>query len=512
MNRPASKAPNARAVGIECPRRASRELNDPPWFAILKSLISGSNTQRSIEASDMAAPAAGGDKNRWASDCFRKGTEAVGKKNWDLAIEMFGMCVKLIPDNIGFRQQLRGVTKKKYNDNGTGAGTFAKTKIMGLRSRIKKSKAAKNWEDADRACEEGFLLNPWDVGLNVDLAEICKETERTDLAAWAYGLARQGDINNVEINTALANVLEERGQYPEAAGVWRHLYKLDPKNGMARSKISALETKTTIERGGYEDAKDTRDVSVNKSVARKGEALAPGQSVEQDLIHAIRKEPESKGNYLKLADYYRRNRNLDAARERLNQVLQISGSDPAIQEMLEDVDLDQMSLNLDAAKQAAASSGKDTDRQNTVAMSQELLKRQIEVLSSRVEKYPADLARKYELATRFMQVQKWQQAIPHLQKASQDPRMKGKALVALGKCFLYDKKGSLARGQFERALPELNFDQDPAGYKETYYLLGRVCEELGDKVAAEKYYGETIVVDYEYKDANERLTKLQSGE
>ena len=58
----------------------------------------------------------------------------------------------------------------------------------------------------------------------------------------------------------------------------------------------------------------------------------------------------------------------------------------------------------------------------------------------------------------------------------------------------------------------LNFDQDPDGYKDTYYLLGRVCEELGDKPAAEKYYGEVIVVDYEYKDANDRLTKLQSGE
>jgi tetratricopeptide (TPR) repeat protein len=460
----------------------------------------------------MAAPAAGGDKNRWASDCYRKGTEAMNKQNWDLAVEMFGMCVKLVPDNMGFRQHLRGVTKKKYNDNGTGAGTFAKTKIMGLRSRIKKSKAAKNWEDADKACEEGLLLNPWDVGLNVDLAEICKDTERTDIAAWAFGLARQGDMNNLEINTALANVLEERGQYTEAAAVWRHVYKLDPKNGQARSKISALETKTTIERGGYEDAKNTGDVRVNKEVTRKGEAVAPGQSAEIDMRQAIRKDPQNKGLYLKLADHLRKNRKLDDAREVLNQALQISGNDPAIQEIMEDVELDQLALNLDAAKQAAAASGKDTDRQNTVALSQELLKRQIEVFSARVEKYPADLGRRYELAIKLMAVQKWQQAIPHLQKAAQDPRTKGKALVALGKCFLYDKKGSLARGQFERALPELNFDQDPDGYKDTYYLLGRVCEELGDKAAAEKHYGEVIVVDYEYKDANDRLTKLQGGE
>jgi tetratricopeptide (TPR) repeat protein len=460
----------------------------------------------------MAAPAAGGDKNRWASDCFRKGTEAVNKKNWDLAIEMFGMCVKLVPDNIGFRQNLRGVTQKKYNDNGTGAGTLAKTKIMGLRSRIKKSKAASNYDDADKACEEGLLLNPWDVGLNTDLAEICKATERTDIAAWAYSQAWKGDQKNVELNEAWAMVLEERGQYSEAVKIWEHLLKLDPKNGKARSKISALHTMKTIEGGGYDDAKNTRDVRVNKDVAKKGEAIAPGQSVEIDMRQAIRKDPQNKGLYLKLADHLRKNRKLDEAREVLNQAIQISGSDPALQEILEDVDLEQLVQNLDAAKQAAATSGKDTDRQNTVALSQELLKRQIEVFSARVEKYPQDLGRKYDLAIKLMAVQKWQQAIPHLQKASQDPRAKGKALVALGKCFLYDKKGSLARGQFERALPELNFDQDPDGYKETYYLLGRVCEELGDKAAAEKYYGEVIVVDYEYKDANERLTKLQSGE
>src|SRR4051794_2742517 len=91
------------------------------------------------EASVMAAPAAGGSKNQWANDCYRKGVEAMNKKNWDLAVEMFGMCVKLVPDNMGYRQHLRGSEQKKYNDNGTGAGTLAKTKLMGLRNRIKKS-------------------------------------------------------------------------------------------------------------------------------------------------------------------------------------------------------------------------------------------------------------------------------------------------------------------------------------------------------------------------------------
>jgi hypothetical protein len=38
-----------------------------------------------------------------------------------------------------------------------------------------------------------------------------------------------------------------------------------------------------------------------------------------------------------------------------------------------------------------------------------------------------------------------------------------------------------------------------------------VCDELGDKPTAEKHYGEVLVVDYEYKDAKDRLEKLQGG-
>ncbi|MBX3442956.1 MAG: tetratricopeptide repeat protein [Planctomyces sp.] len=454
----------------------------------------------------------GADREKWAAVWFRKGVEAMNKQNWPLAVESFAMCVTMKPDNLGFRQNLRGCTQKKYADNGSGAGALAKTKLMGIRSRIKKARAAGAWNEVDKACEEGLQLNPWDVQLNAELANACKEQGWTEIAAWSYALARKSDMNNIELNKALAAVLEGRGQYKEAVAVWEHLYKLDPKNGEARSKIMGLQTKETTERGGYDDATSTRDVRIGKPAPGRGkETVAPGQSIEVDLKHAIRKEPEKVENYMKLADHYRRNRNLDAAQELLQKALEVSGSDAGVREILEDVELEQLVANLELAKAAAATSGSDTDRQNSAALAQELLKREVEVLSARVERYPADLNRKYELATRFMRMQKWALAIPLLQKASQDPRMKGKALVALGKSFLYDKKVSLARGQFERSLPELNSEQDPDSFKEAHYLLARVCEELGDKTSAEKYYGEVLVHDYEYKDAKDRLEKLQGG-
>jgi tetratricopeptide (TPR) repeat protein len=331
----------------------------------------------------------------------------------------------------------------------------------------------------------------------------------SEIAAWSLSIARKEDPNNKELNLRLVEVLRERGQHDEAANVLMHLQKLFPQDGEIRKLMTSVQFTATIERGKYEDAGSTRDVMVNKAQLNKAEAAAPGQSPEADLKHAIRKDPANKENYLKLADFYRRQRNPRAAAEQLEKALEVSGGDPGVRELLEDVQLELMQVNLDAAKQIAAASAADQDRQQAVALSQELLKREIEVLSARVERYPADLGRKFELAQRFMRVQKWTLAIPLLQKASSDPRLRTRALVSLAKSFVADRKTSLARGQLERAIPDINLDHERGLYLEASYLLGRVCEELGDRAAAENAYQQVIVYEYDYKDAEKRLSALQ---
>ena len=78
-------------------------------------------------------------------------------------------------------------------------------------------------------------------------------------------------------------------------------------------------------------------------------------------------------------------------------------------------------------------------------------------------------------------------------------------------CFIYDKKLPLARGQLERAAPDMDHNADPDSYKECHYWLGRVLEQLGDKAGAEKHYGDVVVVDYDFKDTTKRLEDIQGG-
>ncbi|MCA9077823.1 MAG: tetratricopeptide repeat protein [Planctomycetaceae bacterium] len=459
----------------------------------------------------------GAAKNKAATQCFLKGNDALEKQNYDYAVQMYATCASLIPDNLTYRQCARGAAYKKYNDNKTGAGTLAKAKLVGIRNKIKKAKSAEKWDEVDKLAESGLMINPWDAQLNVDLGESAQQRELLDIAKFAYMCARNTDPNNKEYNRLLALVMEEKMEFTEASKVWSQILKIDPNDGDARSNATRCDFEAVRTRGGYEEAKSTTDVAVQKAhlFKKPGEADAPGMSVEKDLQHAIRKEPEKVEHYLKLSDHYRKNKQLDEARQTLKKAHEVSGGDPNIHEQIEDVELDQMRHNLAIAREKAASDPDEPVYQEKLKkVATELLKRELHVFSGRVERYPKDMQLKVEFADRLMRVKKWQQAIPLLQPAAQHTKLKGRALFMLGKCFMHDGKIKLARGQIERALPEIDPSDDTQKslLLEAHYVMGRICEELGDTVVAEEQYGEVITIDYDYKDALKRLEKLQGGE
>ena len=448
-------------------------------------------------------------KDKLCADCWRKGTEAMQKQNWDYALQMFGTCASLKPENVVYRQTLRGCTQKKYDNNKSGAGTFAKAKLMGIRGRIKKARAKEDWAEMDKAAEEGLLINPWDTGLNCDVGEAAEKREHMPVAEFAYKTAFEADVRNKENALRYAEILEEMGKYTDSCKILEHVTKLDPNDMEVQRKITRLQAKETTVKGGFEEAESTQDIRKSAAAARGGESVAPGESEEADLKHAIRREPDQVEHYHKLATFYRREKRHEDALEILKTALDMSGNDVSYQEQIQDVELDLMRKNLEIARENAASD--ETAKKNAQELEKELVKRELQVFLAREHRYGKDMKLKMEIAKRFMQFGKWAEAIPRLQKASNDTRLKAQALARLGMCFYKDGKLSLARGQLERAVPELNHERDPKLFKDAHYNLGRILEELGDTAGAEKHYGEILVVDYDYRDAKERLEKLQSG-
>ncbi len=462
------------------------------------------------------------EREKAAQDWFKKGTEAMNHKNWDYAIKAFGMSVVMMPEVILYRQSKHGCIRKSFNDNGTGA-KMAGIRLMTVRGRIKKCRMQKDWKGVETAAEEGFLVNPWDAQLMFDLGDACENQQNAAIARYGLERAVEYDKDHIEYNRRLGHLLVERRDYKPARACFERIYKLDSNDSDARSMMSRIDAKATMDRGGYEDAQNTRDVKVETPEApvnayeadrraRKGTpkvADAPGESEESDLLHAIRKDPHNLNLYLKLADLYIKGRQLGKAQDQYNKALEISKGNAEIREQLHDVQLLMLRDDLnDAAERARKTPGKERLIEKVKTLKEELLTKEIEFLTHSVELHPNDMRKKYELAQRMISIKEPAKAIPLLQQSVSDPRIKVEAMVLLGECFAKDGKIDLSRRQFEKALDGLSAADKPDPFKMAHYYLGRIYEKAKKRDQAEHHYGEILAVDYEYRDVLKRLEEL----
>lgn len=459
------------------------------------------------------------DRNKIAQGCWKTANEALSREQFDYAVEMLFKAMVMVPDNLMFRQALRGAERKMYRDNGKGA-KMSGMKTMGAKGKIKKSKLTKDWKAVNLAAEEALKVNPWDPGLNASVGEACKNLGFGEVALFAYETALKSEPENKEYNREYALLQADRGNYNEAISAWVRISKIDPDDDEAGRMITQLQANTVMRGGGYEKADSTQQVKKSayddfRKSAQPGQQAAdgPGMDPEADMQRAIRKEPAETSNYLKLADLYRRERRLEEAVATLKQALEVSGGgDPTIREQLEDTELELMRQNHDHAKQAfAANRDDETAKQNAISLGNEILLREIEVMSARVERYPKDSRLKYDLARKHMQTKGYAKAIPLLQQAGADSRIECDVLVSLGECFFYEKKHALALRQFEKAKDAVKPQDQIDLFKKIHYALGLLYARKDEKDKAEEHYQEVLGVDYEYRDTLKRLEDLQSA-
>jgi len=307
---------------------------------------------------------------RIANECWKTGSSATQRENWDYAVEMFSKAASLVPENLVYRQSLRGAEYRKYNNNGSGA-RMAGAKLMGVRSRVKKAKGKEDWKTMNDEAEKGLAINPWDAQLEAWVGDACIAMEIPDVALFAYSNAVKLENENITYIKKLADLHLERGNYDESGRLWEKAYKLDPLDGEARSMQTKIQTMKTMDRGGYEDAKNTRDVKAGqtaydfdkKSAKKSDDAIGPGDDPEADLKRKIRKEPDKFEHYQKLGDFYRKNKRVDECIEMYKQAHEKSGENDDIREQLEDVQLEKLKNQMEEAKETAQKDPDDEEAQ-----------------------------------------------------------------------------------------------------------------------------------------------------
>jgi tetratricopeptide (TPR) repeat protein len=184
-------------------------------------------------------------------------------------------------------------------------------------------------------------------------------------------------------------------------------------------------------------------------------------------------------------------------------------------ELAGDIRIKQAKRRVTEAKKGAEERVGDTERMTAFhAATQGLRDLEVEELQLRVEAYPTDVGKKYELGTALFKAERYEEAIPFFQEAQADPRFRTRAQGALAECF-YRMKWIDEAIQTYRTATEARDLTDDQGMELKYGLMRALQlkaeseRDLPSAEEAEKLASGIAIKNLAYRDIRGRREALK---
>jgi tetratricopeptide (TPR) repeat protein len=448
-------------------------------------------------------------QRQMAQQLFERGNDAALKANFDYAIQMYKDCCKIDPDNLVYRQALRGIERRKFGNDPAKVGRLVGARLQPIRLRAKTAKAKSQWTHVLEVCEEAFTQNPWDVSAARDSAEAAEQLGFVELAQWLLESV-QAQANDSEFFRYQAHVHELNQSWQKAIQAWERVKKLAPNDDNANRQINALSAKATIHRAGLNEALDKRAVSAaaEARAAELEDLKQPTLPIDQRLLNQIEEQPEQVGPYLQLADFYRARGKLDEAEKILARGLKAVPKDSVLLTAHAEVQMSRLQRAIEVCTQKCRERPADAEAKAKLERYTTMLTDyEVKEYGRRLALRSHDLELEFQYGLRLAKAGKHDEAITAFQHARSQESLKVQAMLQAGLCFEAIGKLKLAERSFEEALKAADLTDRPT-LNELHYRLGRVAENQGNLAAAEEHYNEVAAHDYSYRDVAQRLQNL----
>ena len=443
---------------------------------------------------------------------FQYGNDAAQKSNLDYAIEMYKRACKLAPDNIQFRQALRIVQRRKFNNEPSKVGRLVGVTNKPIHMKARSARGKSNYTTCLEVCEEAFTNNPWDVTAAREAAEAAEMMDLFPLAQWYLESVQNEVGKDVEYYRHAAHVHELCEAWPKAISAWEAVKRIDPYNDEAERKIKGLFASQTMKKANYEDAIEKAGEKPKESaedIAAKLEQMKLEKMTPEERLHKeIQKDPKQVWPYIELADIFRKRSQFEHAEKILAAGLKAVPKDPVLLQNYAEVQMTRLRRAMDALNKRVEDDPTDaTSKSKLEQLNRMLLDYEIKEYRRRSALSPEDHNLHYQLGMALARDGKHAEAIGEFQIAKASPNLKVQAMLQAGLSFEADGRGKLAERTYQEALKSLE-PGDTANFNALHYQLGRVNETLGNMEAAEEHYNEVAANDYTYRDIAQRLKNL----
>jgi tetratricopeptide (TPR) repeat protein len=449
-------------------------------------------------------------------ELYEKGLAAVQRNNLDYALVIFNQILGKEPGFYECRETLRGAQLKKA---GSGGG-FLK-KMFGAAGNSPSLAKAQiqlrtNPVEALKSAEEILNSDPNNVMAHKTLADAALACDFPKTAVLSLEIARKNSPKDQDIALRLAEALVALGNVSRAMSIYKELQRLNPLDTELDMAIKNLTASQTMAEGGY-DAIGSGNTSYRDILRDKEEAVSLEQAnrVEKaediamrliaELEERLEKEPKNLKVIRDIAQLFTQIKQYDKAIEFYNRIIAEEGmNDPSLEKAMTDT----ISRKFDDQIKALDASAPDY-AEHLAKLKAERQEYLIKDAKRRVEKYPNDLALRFEMGTLYFGAGRISEAIQEFQRSQGNPHLRIRSLLLLGQCYTARNMNDLAVRAFQNALKEkIGFDDER---KELLYGMGVALEKMGKKEEAIEQFKQIYEVDIGFRDVAARVDAFYAG-
>ena len=370
--------------------------------------------------------------------------------------------------------------------------------------------------------EKNLEADPHNAQANHLLKDAAKAAGFPEVAAFALETLVEANPKDTKLMHELGEHYSAIGEADKAVNIYTRITEVNPSDLIALKKSKDASARATMKSGGWETAKDYRDLIKDKeqaeSLEQKNRVVRNIDMVDQQIAETTAEWEQNKEGVdvsRRLAKLWEDRFEVQGDVESIQGAIYyynhtselVSGTDPGVARRLSDLTMKHTEVNIKSLETWLAEHGETEHAADVRQRLEEQKKRRAEMLISearkRVERNPTDLQLRYELGEKLVQAGQYTEAIPELQRARQNPNARLKAMNMLGQC--YTEKGMLdiAVKQYKDASSEM-LAMDGLK-KDIVYKLGLVYDRMGKKDEALNCMKEIYDVDYGYMDVARRV-------
>ncbi len=439
-----------------------------------------------------------------------KAMSAMQLKNYGYAIQLIQTVLKSHPEFLAARQLARkaAIARSAGRKTILSTASFSAIKLQG---QIKKDPVG-----ALEAIEKCLETEPTSPQLNNILKEAALASGMPETAAFALETILEGAPKDTKVMHELAKLHMEHGAPGKAAEIFHRILAMAPNDLAAVKGAKDAAAADSMLSGGWNKEETTyRDLIKDKDLAvaleQQSRVVRSDEMIDNLLVELHAKaeaEPGSVDTARRIAELYEQKEDWENAANWFHYAASLTNnSDMALVRKASDLQIRQFDIAIESREQFIAASPDAPESAEYAAELDSLKSRRaelaLEAARSRIEQNPTDLQLRFELGELLVESGNWQEAIPELQKARQNPNVRIRAMSLLGQCFTARNMLDLAAKTLSDAVSELPVMD--AVKKDVIYNLGLVYEKMGNAEKSVECMKQIYEVDYGYRDVAARV-------